>query len=179
MSNNQTSPKKKSLLAIIAIILVALITVGGAVAYFFLQTQPLTNTFTGGSTGCRITETVTGNVKKSVSLTNDGNFPVYVRVRLVTWWQTPEGAPLAKEPPALQLTTANGWVKYGDCYYYTKPVQGAASVELLAANLPMVTDADGNIQVIDILAESVQASPSNAITESWGRTVNASGTITG
>lgn len=179
MSQEKTSPKKRSLLAIIAIVLVALVTVGGAAAYFILQSQPVTNTFQGGTTGCRITETVTGNEKKSILLTNDGSFPVYVRVRLVTYWQTPAGTPAAKAAPALQLTTAAGWVRYGDCYYYETPVQGGASVELLAEDLPMTTDADGNKQVIEVLAETVQSSPSDAVADSWGRTVNASGRITG
>ena len=179
MRKNHTSPQKRSLLVTITIVLVVLVTMGGVAAFFILQSQPITNTFVGGNTGCRITETVTGNVKKSVLLTNDGNFPVYVRVRLVTYWQTPEGAPAAKAAPELKLETTSDWVRYGDCYYYVSPLQGSASVELLAKSLQMETDGEGNIQVIDILAEAVQSSPSDAISQTWGRTVDASGRISG
>ncbi len=169
---------KSAIVGLVCLLLVLVLAVGGTAAYFFRISAPVTNTFTGGSVGCKLQETVTGNTKESITVTNDGTFPVYMRIRLVSYWADSNGLPVAKTAPALNVTTASGWTQIGDCYYYTKPVQSGETVSFLASPLTMVSE-DGYTQVMEVLAESIQSSPADAVTQMWGRTVDASGNITG
>lgn len=161
------SSGKKRLTLLVCLILMAALSVGATMAYFQMTTQPVINTFHAGSVGAEISETVDGNTKTVIQVTNkDGTFPVYVRVRLVSYYETSEGGvDVSRASPGVSVScNTNHWVQNGNYYYYTKPLAGGATTEnLLAGGITMEAG-----QVIEVLADTVQASPSDAAREVWG-----------
>jgi len=78
-----------------------------------------------------------------------------------------DGNPTADKAPALSFAlNTNDWVKIGDYYYCKNPVAaGETSPELLAGG-SSITLVKG--QVVDVLAEGIQSTPSNAVEQAWG-----------
>ena len=63
-------------------------------------------------------------------------------------------------------------MKYGDYYYYTKPVAPTAKPEANLIDSMTLTgsyeDADGGKQAIDVMAEAIQSVPEAAVKAAWG-----------
>ena len=162
--NPPAAPRKRYLLLILSLVLTATLSVGATLAYYAVSSAPVINTFSAGSAGARIDEEIDDNVKKAITVTNTGDSPVFVRVRLVGYWENDDGSIDAKAAPDISFTPGTGWVKAGEYYYYTAPV-GADGVtsDLLGSNLAMEAG-----QVIDVFADTVQAAPKAAVKELWG-----------
>ena len=75
--------KTKTILALALVALLLTCAVGGTVAYLVTKTDAVTNTFTPGRVTVRVEDTVSGNVKKDVKITNTGNTSAYIRVAIV------------------------------------------------------------------------------------------------
>lgn len=146
---------------------------GGTLGYL-CRSVSVVNRFTAGAVKNVITEVFDGEVKKNVSVRNTGNVPVYIRVRLVTWRAGDDGSPTGGAAEIPDFTPGTGWILYDDgCYYHTRPVAPGASPEhpLIGSDgiaLQTYSDAYGGHQVLEVLAESVQASPPCAAGEAWG-----------
>lgn len=161
-------PRRKFLTLAIVLLLLVGLGVGGTLAYFAFSSDPVINTFQAGSVEADIVEGITGNHKNSIQVTNTGKSPVYVRVRLVSYWMDGENiAPVSSETVSVTLNTDN-WKQIGEYYYYAAPLASGATTEnLLKASITMGTK-DGYAQVIEVLADTVQASPARAVEEVWG-----------
>lgn len=72
--------KSKLLVSLLA--LICILAVGGTMAYLFASTNPLTNTFSSVELNTGIVETGTGT-DKTVTITNKGKSPAWVRARLL------------------------------------------------------------------------------------------------
>lgn len=72
--------KSKLLVSLLA--LICIMAVGGTMAYLFASTNPLTNTFSSAELNTGIVETGTG-IDKTVTITNKGKSPAWVRARLL------------------------------------------------------------------------------------------------
>lgn len=163
---NAPSPKHKSVIIVLSIILLVCIGVGATLAYFANSTGPVINTFQSGSAGAKIVETIDGNTKTSITVLNDGDTPVYVRVRLVSYFEDGSGNVLPQDSPAVSFDYNQAWKKDGSYYYYYRPVgAGDSTGNLLGSQLAMSEN-----QVIEVLADTVQATPANAVEEVWGVT---------
>lgn len=156
----------------LALALVLALSVGGTVAYLFTNTGEVVNTFTPGKTGISIDEKTKGPKKTEITVKNDGDVPVYVRVMLVATYQNEADQICGQHSdvavPAFELGT--DWLKGKDgFYYYTKPIsketssliKGDSSIELVQAG-------DGCVMHVEILAQSIQAEPVDAVTDAWG-----------
>lgn len=81
------------------------------------------------------------------------------------------------------FTPGEGWVKYGDYYYYTQPVApNAKPATNLISSITLTgsyTDADGGMQAIDVMAEAIQSVPADAVKAAWGAGfgINADGSL--
>ena len=150
---------KKNLLIGSALVLAALLVVGGTMAWFTAAVGPVTNRFTAGTVEIKLHDvggydddknevpfTPNGipNVNpgdeylKIVYVENTGSKAVYVRVYLTPAWTDPEGAslPLKAGDPSVPMATFplldNGWFLHTDGYYYYKdPVAPGASTAYL------------------------------------------------
>lgn len=160
---NAFSLRRKPLILMLSIALLLVIGVGATLAYFHLASDPVINTFHAGSAGAEVVEELNGNAKEVIQVTNTGKSPVYVRVRLVSYLEDAQGNVLAQASPSLSFTPGAKWVQKGDYYYYNAPLAaGATTEDLLGTDLTMQTG-----QIIEVLADTVQATPAQAVIDVW------------
>ena len=163
---------KRSLAALIALVLIICVAVGGTIAYIVTQTGEVKNKFTPADVEIKIVETFENNVKSSITVQNvqaDKNVPCYIRVKLVSNMQDADknvtGSAVINE-----FTLGENWFKGGDgCYYYKNVVNVGDSTANLLANGEKITLTSG--QVVEVLAEGIQATPDTAVTSAWPVTV--------
>ena len=140
---------RKNLLIGSALVLAALLVVGGTMAWFTAAARPVTNTFIAGTVeielhdedgqGAVFSPNGITNVNpgdeygKVVYVENTGSKAVYVRVKLSPAW-TKRTAPLPLQVEGVDMATfpivGTDWVLHTDGYYYYKnPLAGAAAGE--------------------------------------------------
>ena len=178
--SRRTSGRSTGRLAAMALatVLLLALTIGGTVAWLTSKTSDITNTFTPSKVMCAVSEIFdedTG-VKSNVNVTNVGDTDAFIRVKLVTYRTNAEGQHIGGVAEVPTFTPGDGWVKYGDYYYYTKPV---APNEKPESNLisriqleSVYTDADGGYQAMDVMAEAIQSEPAEAVGEAWGVSIS-------
>ena len=166
MYKGKYSNRKKRRLApwaALALALVLTLSVGGTIAYLITDTRPVTNTFTPGKTDISIYEKTSGPSKNEITVKNDGNVPVYIRVMIVANYHTNTGNVCGQHSsvhvPTFSLNS--NWLKASDgFYYYKNPVGAGDSTENLIAQGSSITlnnAADGCVMYVDVLAQSIQA----------------------
>ncbi len=182
-AGKKTLRRGKLTSTVVAIALLLTLTVGGTVAWLFTKTDSVTNTFTPSSVTCEVTEDFnkTTGEKTNVNVKNTGNIAAYIRVKLVTYRTNNAGQHIGGTAVIPTFTPGDGWVKYGDYYYYTKPVApGKSPAASLISRIELKTsydDADDGKQAIDVMAEAIQSVPAEAIGQAWGVTI-ANGAVT-
>ena len=165
--------KGVALLATVCLLLCA--TIGGTVAWLVAQTNQVVNEFEPGRVPPVITETVAGNEKSDIRVTNSGNVDAFLRVAVVMNWVNASGQYVAEELPALPTGLGNGWERHTDgYYYYTEEVApGGTTNQLFTTAIaePINGPAGCHLEVA-ILAESVQAKgvtgSMKAVEDAWG-----------
>ena len=185
----------KWLPAAAAVALIATLAVGGTLAWLSAYTQPVKNTFVMGTVPPQVTESFNQKVKEDVAVTNTGNIPAYIRVALVFTWQEGEGenAKVVGTPvnPAEDLNIVwgdgtgtgtaeapgNGWIKIGDYYYYTQPVEAGETTPNLIDSATVEAE-NGYRMNLQVIADSIQANPTNVVQSQWGVMVDENGAIT-
>ena len=167
---------KKSLTALIALILIICLAVGGTVAFIVTQTQAVKNTFTPADVKVGIQEEFNGSIKKNVNVKNTGDTDAYIRVKLVTYMADSEGNPIAENASIPSFVPGSDWsyCESDDTYYYGKPVapNGKTSDLIGSDGITLI-----NGQVVEVLAEGIQAMPKQAVIDAWGVTVDSNGSI--
>lgn len=136
-----------------------LITAG--MAYYLQETGGKTASYQLASVSCEIHEEFNGQTKTSIKVQNTSNVPVYIRVRLVSYWQTPSGKIAGRSPtPELTFTPGDDWTESANednTWIYSKPVEpNEETGNLLGGNLMLTEDAEGYIPVVKVLAETIQ-----------------------
>lgn len=148
------------------ILFVGLITAG--MAYYLQETGGKTASYQLASVSCEIHEEFNGQTKTSIKVQNTSNVPVYIRVRLVSYWQTPSGKIAGRSSPPLTIKPGTGWTaaEEGDnTWIYSKPVEpNEETGNLLGANLILSKDPEGYIPVVKVLAEAIQV---DAVQDAW------------
>ena len=181
--------RRNGKLNIFAFVLVALLPVslgiGVAWAVSFMKTEPVENEFTPIQASIEVKETFDGTTKSNVYVANTGSTgdpkgpAVYVRVKLVTYWYTKDGDHIAaKSSWTPSFTPGADWILIDGCYYYKKPINAGQNTSALISSITLTADSDGNRQVLEVLAEAIQANPADAITSSWGVSLDTNGYVT-
>ena len=130
-------------------------------------------------------------MKSSIKVRNTGNVPAYIRVFALVYWQDSKGNVNKKYTDLPALEVSSDWIAYGDnIYYYVSPVEPDELTEefldlaslgggiALAKKVDTIEGVEYEYnQVIQIVAEAIQAEPETAVTESWSVTVDANGNI--
>mgnify|MGYP005933539303 CR=1 FL=1 len=157
---------KKLPAAAIAIILVVVMTIGGTVAWLVAQTKPIINTFSPVSSGIEIEENTEQNYKTDIMVKNTGEVDVYVRVSLVAnYFDENDNITAGAKVPDFKLNTDNWFLGKDGYYYYKTPLPvGEVTNDLLASDSKMKLEEKMQVTV---LAQSVQAIPTNVVTEAW------------
>ena len=168
---------------LIALLLFSALAVGGTVAWLTANATPVENTFTPSNVACSVTENFDGTTKSNVNVTNTGDTEAYIRVKLVTYRVNDDGQHIGGTATIPTFTPGKGWVKYGEYYYYTKPVaaNGGTPANPLIGEpgiaLIKYDDADGGKQAIEVMAEAIQSKPKDAVESSWNVTVGSDGNL--
>lgn len=167
--------KRKAIaLTLIAVVAVSAV-IGGVVAYMFKQAKQA-QSVTAATVSCEVIQS-----DDSIALKNTGAVTAYLRLRLVTYWvDRSSGDRVYKQSESLDDISydENYWVKDGDTFYYKSPVATKGVTEnLLTSSITLKTEGDYT-QVIEVVAEAIQASPGTAVTSAWGVTLE-DGNITG
>lgn len=199
MKNNKfKSFLKKAFSGRMAIVssIVALILVGATVALMFSLAESITNTFNPGQVDVEVREQINGNTKEVITLTNTGRSDAYLRMAISSYYTgtytlTSGGSSVTEivgSMPAsvtFNLNEADGWVKYGNYYYYTKPVAPGEFTENLINGTGITLDTFVQTstrqgeevevtyrQVVEVFAEAIQSAPPEAIGEAWGVSIS-------
>lgn len=164
---------------ILSLCLIFALAVGTTVALLVAHTNAVTNTFKVAESGTHIEEVTKDGVKSSIIVQNTGTATSYVRVKLVCNWVDKDKNVSATPAPAPVITNSDWFVKDG-IYYYKMPVALNGETSNLLQNHPITQGEapDGCHLEVTVLAESIQAAPSKAVTDSWGVDVGSNGYLT-
>lgn len=165
---------------ILSLCLIFALAVGTTFALLKANTAPVENTFTAAKSGTDIVEKLDGSQKKSIVVKNTGTAVSYVRVKLVMNW-VDENGNVSAEPVNITVDYDNtNWFEQGGIYYYKMPVAAndGVTTNLLKTPITQGTAPEGYHLEVTVLAESIQAAPSKAVTDSWGVGVDSNGYLT-
>lgn len=173
---------------ILSLCLIFALAVGTTVALLVAHTNAVTNTFTAAESGTHIEEKTEGGEKSSIIVQNTGTATSYVRVKLVMNWVSKDGKTISGEPVGIkpEINTDDWFLGTDGIYYYRKPVApkdaetGKVTTNLLQKPITEPTEGkpDGCHLEVTVLAESIQAAPSQAVTDSWDVDVGSNGYLT-
>lgn len=186
------------LLILIVGLTVVIASISVSVAYMLTRSDILTNIFVPAKVSCKVLEEGTGTSQTSVKVQNTGDTDVYVRVRVVTYWEDSKGNPVALTSPENGFGTTPATWKYNEAdwiydkenqtfYYKASVKEGQTTDELLTGAIQLAVkeeDHEGNVkftyhQVVEFIAEVIQSSPDDAVKEAWGVTLDGNDQITG
>ena len=163
---------------ILSLCLIFALAVGTTFALLKANTDPVTNTFTAAKSGTDIVEELDGSQKTSIIVKNTGTAVSYVRVKLVMNWVDGDGN-VSAEPVNITPSITDNWFLKDGIYYYKTPVAANGKTEnLLQTPITQGTAPEGYHLEVTVLAESIQAAPSKAVTDSWGVGVDSNGYLT-
>lgn len=165
--------KKTTLMSLLIVSLVALLAVGGTLAWFTDKAE-VTNKFTAGTLDIVIDNKYTdfnnwnpGDViNKSINVKNQGSKDAYVRVKLTKEWGSYDGDVFTSsdllDTDNVILGLNEEWMKVGDFYYYKGVLSAGKEVLLLSSvtlDGPQTDNAyQGMVFRITVEADAVQAS---------------------
>ena len=173
---NGSGGRKAALL--LSLCLIFALAVGTTFALLKASTAPVENTFTAAKSGTDIVEKLDGSQKTSIAVKNTGTAVSYVRVKLVMNW-VDENGNVSAEPVNITPSITDNWFLKDGIYYYKMPV-AAKDFTTNLLQTPITQDAapEGYHLEVTVLAESIQAAPSKAVTDSWGVGVDSNGYLT-
>lgn len=169
---------------ILSLCLIFALAVGTTFALLKANTAPVTNTFKAATSDTHVDVKDSGNEKTGIFVTNEGTATSYVRVKLVMNWVSDDGKTISGEPVNINVKyDTNNWFEKDGIYYYKTPVAPVGekpnnvTSNLLQANSPITEPTEGKPEgchlEVTVLAESIQAAPSQAVTASWGVDVDS------
>lgn len=165
---------------ILSLCLIFALAVGTTVALLKANTAPVTNTFKAATSEIKIEEKTDNGIKSEIYVKNEGTATSYVRVKLVCNWVDKDGNVSATPVPAPTITNSDWFVKDG-IYYYKMPVALNDKTSNLLDGNPIEQPEgapEGYHLEVTVLAESIQAAPSKAVTDSWHVGVDNNGYLT-
>ncbi len=160
-------------LAAAALLMVLFMSVGGTLAWLTAHTSAITNTFTVATPGVKIEEGFDKQTKSNVQVKNTGEVEAYIRVALVPTWDRTKTAMRWPNRPVWTIYPSLGaipgkWLKGTDGYwYYKEPVAPGYSTEVLLEKATVTTE-NGYHMNLQVMADSIQADPTRAVTAMWG-----------
>ena len=173
-------------LIVIAIVL-AIAGCGLTFAFVFRTTGITINRFTVADVSCAVNEVFDSEkgIKTSIKVKNTGNTDAYIRVRLVSNWVDEKGNVIGKSSEEPLFTPdawlSSDWFKFGENYYYRKPVKaGEITNDIFASGAYLTLKEDSKdmvYQSVEILAEAIQAEPEKAVSRAWNLVAGSDGRL--
>ncbi len=167
---------KKAVAFLVLTVVLSVAIVGSTLAYIFVKTNELNNTFTPGEVDISISGSTITNVEDT---------DVYVRAAVVVTWVNDNGTPDDKtddvflstmpvegtdEDYTITYNTDANWAKGSDGFwYYKEPISKGESVTLISEENGVTanTTMDGYTLTVQVLSSAIQATPTEAVTGAW------------
>lgn len=155
----------------------------GSVAYL-QKISGLGNQFEIGKTDIMVEEFFDDSKtrKTDIRLVNEGNTAVYMRAKLLIYYVDVDNNVLDDIPKeGIDYTIEEGssdWIKKEDIYYYKAPVEPYSNDGSIGKTTNIITciddlmPNDNKYLVVDVIGESIQATPLSAVKEAWEVTIN-------
>ena len=172
---------RKGVAALVALVLILCVTIGGTLAWITAQTNAVTNTFTPATVSVDIDEQFDGTTKSNITVRNeqtDSNIPAYIRAAVVVNWVNSENHVVPGPDFDLPTTLGQNWVlnTTDGYYYYTSVVDPGKSTSSLFGNAEITEPSNkpnGARLQVTILAEAIQAAGetsngTKAVVDAWG-----------
>ena len=159
---------KKAVAFLVLTVVLSVAIVGSTLAYIFVKTNELNNTFTPGE----VEISITGD-----DITNTGDTDVYVRAAVVvTWVNITDGSTLSTMPVAdtdytITYSTDTNWVQGSDTFWYYKEPISKDESKTLIDSVTAITTKDGYTLTVQVLSSAIQATPEKAAEQSWNVTI--------
>lgn len=174
MSEKKSNRRLLKLLsaAAVLLLLVGVFASTGVFASLFDTTSVVENKFEAADVSAVINGGQRSGSVKEYTVSNDGDLPVYVRVKIIVNWVDENGNPMMYPPEgAYHLSIGSGWVQTWktsgpteDYWYYDGVLESGAVTEPL---ITRVSAEGGDVELI-LLAETIQTNPAAAAAEAWG-----------
>ena len=161
---------------IIGIAIVLCLGVGAQMTISYLTSDSsLENTFTIASVKPDVNETFNNNIKTDVSIENTGDIPVYIRAKIMIYYQDADGKILGDIPEedldySIEYPTDLNtyWIQADDgFYYYRDKVNSQSQTTYLIKNCESKENNSNKHLVVDIITEAIQANPQDAVGDAW------------
>ena len=192
---------KKLKLRLILLGIMVSLTIPTAYAYMYMKSSKLDNQFEIAVANAKVVEVMDRDKKTSITIQNTGNIDSYLRLIIYTYWEDSKGNVVGRQNttivnngnPVLNFDYDNEqWIQDGNIFYCKTPVKvGESTPEFFKSgssiklqNIEEYVTSNGvtvkydYYQVVEIIAEAIQANPTTAVTESWKVELTGS-TITG
>lgn len=177
--------KQQNLIIAIVVIICSIISCV-TFAFVFTNTEPVENTFTDAYVACDVLETFDGTTKSDVIIKNTGEVQSYIRAKVVVTWMSADETKVTALKPvddtdyvityANETGAATNWEKGADGYWYYKiPVNVGDETENLIESCSLkdgVIAPDGYYLSVEIVASSIQSTPTRVVTEQWNSGVS-------
>lgn len=171
---------------IIGVAIVLCLSVGAYMTISYLTSDSsLENTFTIASVQPEVKETFENDIKSNVYVKNNGDIPVYIRAKIMIYYQDQDKKILGDIPNEDDYTITypenlkDCWIPAEDGFYYyiDKVDSQSKTTQLIKKCESKVTDPDKHL-VVDIITEAIQANPQEAVEDAWEAvTVNGDGKL--
>lgn len=177
----RTKRRKQQSLIIAIVATICSIIACATIAFVFTNTEPLKNTFTDAYVACDVLETFDGTTKSDVTVKNTGEVQSYIRAKVVVTWMSADKTKVTALKPvddmeyvityADETSATTNWEKGSDGYWYYKlPVDIAKETEVLIKNCSLkdgVVAPDGYYLSVEIVASSIQSTPTDVVVAQW------------
>lgn len=164
---------RKEFVLVCSVLVLLIGMIGGTLAYLIAGTDPVTNTFTAANPGIEIEETFNKETKENVKVVNDSDYSVYARATYVAYWvsdaEGTSGQVLAEAPQLTDEQIGASWGnQHEDGYwYYSKVLDAKKPSDPFIVKIS--ADKKDNCHlVVDVIMETVQAEPEQAVIDVWG-----------
>lgn len=201
MENKTRSNKLLTALAVVIVLVIVVTSISAVVAYMIKRSDEVKNTFVPAKIDYNVVEDFDREIKTSVKVQSTSNVDTYIRVKVITYWKDSKGNIVGRTSPTVGFGADNsGAWKYNTedwlydatnqtFYYKTTLAPGATSDDILNlagafTGIELESVTEGSTvkftyhPVVTFIVEGIQANPNNAVTESWGVTLDSDGKIT-
>ncbi len=174
---------------IIGVAIVLCLSIGAYMTISYLTSDSsLENTFTIASVQPTVEETFENDVKSDVYVKNNGDIPVYIRAKIMIYYQDQNknilgDIPVVNTDYSIVYPTDldEHWIQAKDGFYYYKSIVGidenGKTTNLIDKCTELDPDSNKHL-VVDIITEAIQANPQEAVEDAWEAvTVNGDGKL--
>lgn len=155
----------KGLFIMVVVLLLAVASIGGTLAWLTSRTVELDNTFSPGEVPNEVEEDpFNHDVKRNVKIRNQGDVDAYIRVALVPIWRNADGSTgsgLRASLDQCTITWGHKWDKIGEYYYYEDAVPAGEATEYLIVSCSVKTGLGDEYKdkkfELQVLSQSIQS----------------------